>query len=553
MTTRNNSWVFGTGNDFDNAIARTAGSGQTVVHQDLTSTGDTYWIQMQNSVTAVSGTTVTINDTAPTSDRYNLSVVEVRPSSGSGNATPPVVSLLSPAPNATVTAKTTLTASATDASYAITGVQFLLDGASLGAQATAVPYSITWDTTNRNRGCAHVVSNRLRLGWLERHSNDHQRGGRQFRQSCNRRFMVVAITLPTVAVNLILLKNNKLLFYEDGASPTVWITPPIPFRIFPTSTDLFCSGHALMGDGRVLVIGGYGESSNTIGIANAEIFDPANNSWTAVPKMAYSRWYPTGTTLSDSRILVTAGWQTTNHSNAGVPEIYDPVANSWTSLKNANNPFETYPFMFMLSDGRVIHTGGSEYATETDILDINAQTWTVVDSRIVDGGSASMYQPGKILKAGSASDSQESGASLNTAYVLDTTLANPMWEQVPSMAYARSFMNLTELPDGTVLATGGESDRNGGDISKAVYAAELWSPQSKTWTTMSSMHTPREYHSTALLLPDGRVVQSGMGADFGNVPDEKSAEFYSPPYLFKGARPSVTQSPTQVTYGSAFL
>jgi hypothetical protein len=269
--------------------------------------------------------------------------------------------------------------------------------------------------------------------------------------------------------------------------------------------------------------------------------------------MAYQRWYPGATTLSDGRILVTAGWQTTNHSNAGIPEIYDPTANTWTQLASANNPFETYPFMFMLGDGRVIHVGGSEYATNTDILDVNSQTWTVVDSRIFDGGSAKMYLPGLIMKAGSASDSQETGPSSNTTFVLDTTQPSPAWVQTPSMAYPRTFMNLTELPDGTVLATGGETDKNGGNIANAIYAAELWSPATKTWTTMASMHTPREYHSTALLLPDGRVVQSGMGADFGNVPDEQSAEFYSPPYLFKGARPTITQAPSQITYATGFF
>ena len=69
---------------------------------------------------------------------------------------------------------------------------------------------------------------------------------------------------------------------------------------------------------------------------------------------------------------------------------------------------------------------------------------------------------------------------------------------------------------------------------------------------MAAMHTPREYHGTALLLPDGRVLESGMGADFGNVTDEKSAEFYSPPYLFKGARPSITLAPAQISYGTNF-
>jgi hypothetical protein len=78
VTTRNNSWVLGIGNDYDNPIARTLGAGQTLVHQFLTPTGDTYWVQMQTATTPLSGTTVTINDTAPSTDRYNLSIVEVR-------------------------------------------------------------------------------------------------------------------------------------------------------------------------------------------------------------------------------------------------------------------------------------------------------------------------------------------------------------------------------------------------------------------------------------------------------------------------------------------
>jgi hypothetical protein len=82
VTTRNNSWVLGVGNDYDKATARTVGANQTMVHQLLSTTGDTYWVQRQNSTTAVSGTTVTINDTAPTGDRYNLTLVEVLPPAG---------------------------------------------------------------------------------------------------------------------------------------------------------------------------------------------------------------------------------------------------------------------------------------------------------------------------------------------------------------------------------------------------------------------------------------------------------------------------------------
>jgi hypothetical protein len=84
VTTRNNSWVFGVGNDFDNAVARTSGASQTMVHQYLAPVGDTYWVQRQNAATPASGTTVTINDTAPTSDRYNLALIEILPATTVG-------------------------------------------------------------------------------------------------------------------------------------------------------------------------------------------------------------------------------------------------------------------------------------------------------------------------------------------------------------------------------------------------------------------------------------------------------------------------------------
>ena len=77
VTTRDGSLVIGVGNDYDNPISRTPTSGQTVVHEDLTPTGDTYWVQMQNSPIRLSGTQVTINDLAPTADRYNLCICEV--------------------------------------------------------------------------------------------------------------------------------------------------------------------------------------------------------------------------------------------------------------------------------------------------------------------------------------------------------------------------------------------------------------------------------------------------------------------------------------------
>jgi N-acetylneuraminic acid mutarotase len=553
-TTRNGSWVFGVGNDYDNAISRTPGNGQTVLHQFLSPAGDTYWVQMQNAPTAVGGTKTGISDTAPTADQYNLSVAEVLPSlsGGGGGGTPPTVTMIAPAPNGIATGLTTVAAQASSKDYPVTGVQFLLDGTNLGPQIATPPFSMAWDTTTVTAGTHTLSATATNTAGLSATSTPitvtvDNSGNPAIVGSWSS-----PIQTPAVAVNLILLPNNKVLFYQDGASPTVWDYVNNLFTSISTTQDVFCSGHAALADGRVLVVGGYGGSGNSIGIATAEIFDFSKNTWTSVPNMSYKRWYPTATTLSDGRVLVTAGWQTSEHTNAGIPEIYNPSTNSWTKLTNANNPFETYPFIFQLSDGRVIHVGGSEYATVTDILNLNTQTWSVVDPTIYDGGSAKMYLPDKIMKAGSAADSQMTGPSSNTTFVLDMTQPTPAWQQTPSMAYPRTFLNLTSLPDGTVLVTGGETDKNGGDISKAVYPAELWSPQTQTWTTMSAMHTPREYHSTALLVPDGRVLVSGMGADFGNVPNETSAEFFSPPYLFKGARPSVTQAPSKITYGSNF-
>jgi hypothetical protein len=123
------------------------------------------------------------------------------------------------------------------------------------------------------------------------------------------------------------------------------------------------------------------------------------------------------------------------------------------------------------------------------------------------------------------------------------------------MAYPRAYHNLTLLPDGNVLATGGGKVTNTYDESQAVLAAELWSPTTETWTAMASMAVPRLYHSTALLLPDGRVLVAG-GGRFGNpagdIHDKLDAEIYSPPYLFKGARPVIASAPTQIPYGSPF-
>ena len=168
-----------------------------------------------------------------------------------------------------------------------------------------------------------------------------------------------------------------------------------------------------------------------------------------------------------------------------------------------------------------------------------------------------MYEPGKILKAGTATSDNEGLPSAATSYVLDMTQPSPAWQATATpMAFPRSYLNLTILPDGQVLATGGGTTTDKANFSTAVYEAEMWSPTTKRWTTMSRAQVPRLYHSTALLLPDARVLVAGGGRTGCTHPcpvpallDQQNAEIFSPPYLFKGARPTISSAPTSATYG----
>ena len=144
--------------------------------------------------------------------------------------------------------------------------------------------------------------------------------------------------------------------------------------------------------------------------------------------------------------------------------------------------------------------------------------------------------------------------SVALAYVIDTSQTTPVWRQVQSMAFPRAYHTLTLLPDGTVLATGGGPTTAPTNVSQGILPVEVWSPTSETWTTLASLNVGRLYHSAALLLPDARVVVlSGGRFDDNFVPtDQYNAEFFSPPYLFKGTRPLITSAPTTVAFGQPF-
>jgi hypothetical protein len=121
------------------------------------------------------------------------------------------------------------------------------------------------------------------------------------------------------------------------------------------------------------------------------------------------------------------------------------------------------------------------------------------------------------------------------------------------MAYPRRHLNATMLPTGEVLVTGGTSGTSFNETSLGVHVAEVWNPETGVWTQLASNAVNRGYHATSILLPDGRVLHTGSGDaldDNGNpYPDERNGELFSPPYLFKGSRPTITSAPTSKYYG----
>lgn len=136
---------------------------------------------------------------------------------------------------------------------------------------------------------------------------------------------------------------------------------------------------------------------------------------------------------------------------------------------------------------------------------------------------------------------------------IDLNAATPAWTVLPPMAFARRQHDATLLPDGSVLVTGGTRSAGFNNAAGAVLETEIWNPSNQSWSTLAPMQVNRVYHSTALLLPDGRVLSAGGGSPPATGDhDHRDAEIYSPPYLFKGRRPLVTTAPLVVNHGETF-
>lgn len=346
---------------------------------------------------------------------------------------------------------------------------------------------------------------------------------------------------PTRAVHTTLLPDGRVFFvsyYNEALQPNIW--DPVTDAFSPTAPApyvLFCAGHTNMADGRVFITGGH--IADYTGYAHALIYDPFQNTMTQVPDMNEGRWYPTNTVLPNGDILVVSGDVNSNTVVDPLPQVFQVSSGTWLNLTSAQFAMPLYPVMLVAPNGQVFYAGPEPATRYLDTSGTGA--WTTLAYHQFTGwrdyGPGLMYDVGKVLEVGG------SDPPTATAETIDLTAATPAWSSTGSMSYARRQHNAVILPDGTVFIVGGSSGSGFDDSTNPVLPTELWNPATGQFTVMASIAVYRGYHSTALLLPDGRVLSAG-----GNV-GGANAQVFSPPYLSAGARPTISSAPAGVGYG----
>jgi Domain of unknown function (DUF1929)/Glyoxal oxidase N-terminus/Kelch motif len=366
-----------------------------------------------------------------------------------------------------------------------------------------------------------------------------------------------------------LLPDGRILLWQDDSVSyprgsggftyaDVWDLAANTFTsVNVTTTDVFCSGHAFLPNGQLFVAGGHVGVSED-GTRTAFLFDYTSTSWNNTnTQMNNGRWYPTVTTLANGDMLVVAG---SISSSAGVdliPEVWQTsLGGGWRELSNASLSLPLYPWMYLAPNGKVFDAGPSPTTRYLDASGTGAWSWVAdhIYQASREYGTSVMYDQGKVVVMGGGD------TPTNTVESIDLNAPNPVWRNVAPMAYARSQVDATLLPDGKVLVSGGTSSKGFNDATLAVLPAEMWDPATQTFSLMASMQVPRVYHSDAILLADGRVLCAGGGRPAPvNGTDERNAQIYSPPYLFQadgspGVRPVISSvSTTNVTYGQQFF
>ena len=421
--------------------------------------------------------------------------------------------------------------------------------------------------------------------------------------------------LEGVPVHINVLPNGRVLYWgrdkhadtwdtADTSNTYTWdpVTKVKSGAIVNNTTNLFCSAHNFLPDGRLMVAGGHDRydpvpDQELIGEKEINLFDHTANpafAWSLSPhEMQQGRWYPSSVAIGNGDVAIIAGtYWTGNLNTAGrpiiqrnlQPNIYRAQGGLFHSQDTRN--VRNYPYLHLAPDGRVFgfHQRLSFFYDPVLDLFTNGPQAPIWDH---NEGTSVLYnaEQGKVMMVGGRQES--GGVTLNQVDLFD--LNTQTWTAGPSMNFKRQYHNTTLLPDGKVLATGGtrcDGALPSRDCAEGpAHIPEIWNPATNSWTQLAEVPTriTRIYHSVAVLLPDGRVLVGGGGLPAGkgeqvvdtsnntivtcNIPSSdpvvcrhsghKGVEIFSPPYLFQSnglpaPRPAITSAPLSVTYGETF-
>ena len=354
--------------------------------------------------------------------------------------------------------------------------------------------------------------------------------------------------LPLIAIHSAMLPSGKvLLFSAEHGVPGIhgWLLGPSSLALTdvqpPDGWNPDCAGHSFLPDGRLLVAGGTLSFNPLLGSKRAYLFDPCSEQWVRIEDMGNGRWYPTNITLPDGRVVTMSGRNDTNGDLNPDIEAWDVNSDTnWDLLGQKTIPF--YPYLHVLSSGLVFRSGPDQ---ETETFDPATAQWARVANTIFSGRyeAPSVLLPptlDRVLVVGGYSGS---GQPTSSAELIDFSDDIPQWVGTSHMSFARMEHDAVILPDGQVLVVGGRS--NSGGLDNPVLTPELFDPETGSWNQVAPHQIPRMYHSTAILLPDGRVLSAGGD-------NQPSGEIYSPPYLFRGSRPTIQSAPAAIAYASTF-
>ncbi|GAA3364331.1 kelch motif-containing protein [Streptomyces antimycoticus] len=294
------------------------------------------------------------------------------------------------------------------------------------------------------------------------------------------------------------------------------------------------------------------------GIKQAYEFDPVAERYIPVDPMNEARWYPTLTGLQDGKVLAVSGLDEIGQVVPGKNEIYDPKTKKWKYLPKKRF-FPTYPSLFLTGKGRIFYTGSNAGYGPDDrgrtpgIWDLKSNRFDVVpgisDPDALETSMSVLLPPAQdqrymVLGGGGVGEDAKSTAKTRIA---DLRADKPRFKNGPELYAKARYPSSVILPDDTVLTTNGSGDYRGrGDTN--VLKAELYTPKTNTARPVADPLVGRNYHSGALLLPDGRVMTFGSDSLFGDKANTKPGEFqqqidlYTPPYLFRDSRPKLTDT-----------